>query len=257
MPKPVSPKPTATQKTGTTAQPKRGKGSAVLIRVTQETRAALEAEADRTGRSLSQTAEIWLDAASKGQAEYMQRMGGSAEMAAAQETLASIKQAIDAAYPASEMARYALKEAWTTILPYIIPRGPPSPQAIARAIVEQEAWRACGQVLEALEAAGPGDPVYDRARLPLISETTLQSEPEDLEKRLADALTAENQFGTRHAKLALIELRAAGETAREEIDAALALVGVRERELTTWRDEHVKATELGRAVAHSHIGRNQ
>jgi hypothetical protein len=38
-----------------------GKGSNFATRITAETRAALEAEAERTGRSKSQVAEIWLE----------------------------------------------------------------------------------------------------------------------------------------------------------------------------------------------------
>jgi hypothetical protein len=41
--------------------PMQGKGSNFATRITAETRAALEAEAERTGRSKSQVAEIWLE----------------------------------------------------------------------------------------------------------------------------------------------------------------------------------------------------
>ena len=52
----------ATKTRGRPAQgPKSGKGAVLTTRITAETRAALEAEAERTGRSISQVAEIWIE----------------------------------------------------------------------------------------------------------------------------------------------------------------------------------------------------
>lgn len=42
-------------------KPKGGKGSQLSANITEELRAALEAEAERTGRSLSQVAELWME----------------------------------------------------------------------------------------------------------------------------------------------------------------------------------------------------
>ena len=50
--------------------PKSGKGAVLTTRITAETRAALEAEAERTGRSISQVTEIWLEEARQGRARF-------------------------------------------------------------------------------------------------------------------------------------------------------------------------------------------
>lgn len=49
------------EKPGSRKPPMSGKGSIFGARITAETRAALEAEAGRTGRSKSQVAEIWME----------------------------------------------------------------------------------------------------------------------------------------------------------------------------------------------------
>lgn len=44
-----------------TVGPRGGKGFTMTARITAETRAALEAEAERTGRSIGQVAELWIE----------------------------------------------------------------------------------------------------------------------------------------------------------------------------------------------------
>ena len=54
--------------TDTKTAPRRGKGAALNARITLATRKALLEEADRSGRSMSEVAEAWLDAAREGYA---------------------------------------------------------------------------------------------------------------------------------------------------------------------------------------------
>lgn len=42
-------------------KPKGGKGAVMTARITHELRAALEEEAERTGRTLAQVAELWME----------------------------------------------------------------------------------------------------------------------------------------------------------------------------------------------------
>lgn len=56
--------------------PKSGKGHTLTTRITAETREALEAEAERTGRSISQVAEIWIEDGRKGALAQVEALGG-------------------------------------------------------------------------------------------------------------------------------------------------------------------------------------
>ena len=88
-------------------KPKRGKGSAVLIRVTQETRDALDTAAGRTGRSLSQTAEKWLEEAIDGRAGVEQLVGGH-DLVGVILKLGDIRRRIDQLALSDELKRLAL-----------------------------------------------------------------------------------------------------------------------------------------------------
>ena len=55
--------------------PKSGKGSALQARITDDMRKSIEAEADRTGRSLSQVAELWLEFGRAAWAENQHKIG--------------------------------------------------------------------------------------------------------------------------------------------------------------------------------------
>jgi hypothetical protein len=61
MSKPVDP--LAAGARGKSSGPRGGKGATMATRITREMRAALEAEAERSGRSIGQVAELWLEEA--------------------------------------------------------------------------------------------------------------------------------------------------------------------------------------------------
>jgi hypothetical protein len=102
--------------------PKSGKGSAILARVTQELRQAIDAEAERTGRSISQVVELWLE-----QARALGDPGaaGTAVADALQSMLRAVHEIRRTMGPptASVEARDALRSRWVEIaqkaLPYV------------------------------------------------------------------------------------------------------------------------------------------
>ena len=57
--------------------PKSGKGHVLTTRITAETRTALEEEVTKSGRSLSQVAELWIEQARRDARFWEERLGGS------------------------------------------------------------------------------------------------------------------------------------------------------------------------------------
>lgn len=236
-----------------------GKRATVATRITIETRRALDAEAERTGRSVSQVAEIWLDEARKGHAQYHQLIGGTAKFAVTIEKLAEIARAVDASVKDAKDAEIALRTAWEIAVAALLPTQLWS-DAVERLRLSAEAWGACLDVLQAVEAAGEVDPVYVRATRPLYGLggrlTAVQ-----INARLADALRAPNAMTGANAEpgenatFALEELKKAGLTARKEIDEALDKVrNLLALEIIV-RSRTREAIELGEAIAEAALGR--
>ena len=208
-----------------------GKSSTLATRITPETRRALDEEAVRTGRSVSQVVEIWLDEAKKGRAEYLQRMGGSAARAAVFEKLLAIAQAIDQEVADKELRTVALRSGLTRAISELFPERIIVKDRLAAWDRASKAWDACLRVLEALDGAEMTDPVRKRALEPLMEPGGAVSS-RLIDKRLADVLKKPSAVNPllgigspdQDVKVALDSLRSAGPTARAEIDLALKLV---------------------------------
>ncbi len=193
--------------------PKSGKGATLATRITAETREAIEAEAVRTGRSISQVAEMWLEEARKGRADYLSRMGGNTALAAAVETLVEAWRQIEAMIENPNEQRVATSAAWGRLAPLLVP--PPFFEGnlhFARA--ELEFWSRCDKVLNALRAAGPDDQAYQKALEPLIEHDDILSNGKRLADRLADALESR---GVRDFDAALAALDQLGPVASPAI----------------------------------------
>jgi hypothetical protein len=107
--------------------------------MTRETRATLEAAADREGRSVSEVAEMWLTQAARGQAEYRAKIGGS-QIGEAIEALLDYARNVEdhVGDPRTFLpARDALIAGWRTLLDKALPYTPDTPEGerfrIARA----------------------------------------------------------------------------------------------------------------------------
>ena len=199
-----------------------GKGRVITINVSLEMREALEAEAERTGRPMSQIAERWMEDARRGRAQYDQLLGGDIAIASAVENLVRIARTVKAVVTDERFTSEALLVAWRTALPRLTPAAPITPETIKIALQADEVWEACDAVREAITAAGPSDPVYQRANETLYGQGLVGTTP--LFERLAIALTrSDDNLPSAYVVAALAELRAAGPTARAEIDQALPL----------------------------------
>ncbi len=239
--------------------PKSGKGATFTTRITAATRDALADEAERTGRSVSQVAEIWLDEARNGRAQYHQLLGGTPELAAGIEKLVEIARAVDHLFPEKDLAHFALRAAWGAALGAVVPRPSLTADGLKEAEADYrqtlEAWEACQAVLNAIEHAGEDDKVFRRAREPLRSSGGV----------LADTIVAENLasllvYNSRNAftvgvppgpqvSEALKQLRAAGDTAKSEIATAIALVRACEKRSEQQGAAFNKAAAFGRYIA--------
>jgi hypothetical protein len=111
--------------------PKAGKGHTLNARITAETRSALEAEASRSGRSLSQVAEVWLEQA-RFLSELSKSGGGVAEALASMARYAALVRDEFGDPEESLAAREALRIGWRRIarkaLPFTVDR---SEEAVA------------------------------------------------------------------------------------------------------------------------------
>lgn len=131
--------------------PKGGKGSAVLVRVTQEMRDALDQEALRTGRSIAQVTELWLE-----QARTFQVLGPTApDVTNALQTMIRIAKVVGERWgdPARSVhARDVLRTAWQVVAKGAIPHvADDSPAAEAVGTLRRDAIRA-HQVASQFEA---------------------------------------------------------------------------------------------------------
>jgi len=244
--------------------PKSGKGATLATRITLETREALDEEAARTGRSVSQVAEIWLDEARHGRAQYNQLLGGSARTAANIEALVQIAREVQSEFKDEESVAIALRAGWLRAIFRLLPEPVIVKNWLKYLPLVTEAWEACHNVLVALDLAGETDPVYVRATQPLAAAGGLVTS-RHIANRLADVLRMPDQFNAflsyrapdLDVKMALEALRAAGTTARPEIDVALALVGKLVASEGKARVKIAGATALGEVIADSVVGRAQ
>ena len=111
-----------------TKKPMGGKGSQLLTRVSQELRDVLEAEAERSGRSLSRVAEGWLEDARAGRASAESILGGG-DVAPALRAMAAAAAEIEGMYgpPSSDWrANAATLGAWNAIARALLPKPGPS-----------------------------------------------------------------------------------------------------------------------------------
>jgi len=223
------------------ATPKKGKGSAVLIRVTQETRDALDAEVERTGRSLSQVAEIWLDEARRGRAAYQALLGGT-KMAAAIEQMVDLAAAVEAtAQP--EQFKFALMQAWKIAIPEILPTvtiDTEDTELFQRARTVRDK---IDTALNVIKAAEDSDPVKTKLLQPIdpLGST--------IEKQLTNPDWDWFMRGALNVPLVLLKM--SGDTAKNEIDAALKESDALEQIVTNKRARIKAAEALGVDVANA------
>lgn len=117
------------------------KEASLTVRVTRETKESMEAEAARQGRSLSQVAERWLDAARDGRADLQGRLGGGG-IAEALLALADYADLVKANIgdPQKDMAaRDGLLEGWSEIIARALPFTPASQDVIEASVAEKNA----------------------------------------------------------------------------------------------------------------------
>ncbi len=236
-----------------------GKGRVLTINVSDDLRKFIETEAAVSGRSMSQVAERMMDESRKGRAEYLQLIGGRAELGAAVEKLVQIARAVEGLVPEPDLADMALRAAWREAVGVVIPRRSLSSdrlkQVEAAYAKTLEAWNACQGVLDALNRAGEGDPVYQRALGPLGASGDLLGGPPVVD-RLATALVynSRNAFTAgvppgQQVCAALEELKAAGDTAGPEIDLALSLARACVKRSEEQDGAIAKAMAFGRYIA--------
>ena len=142
--------------------PKAGKTATLATRITAETRAAIEAEAERTGRSISQVTEIWLDEARKGRAAVDQLLGGPM-VASAVRRLIEVAQALQTAAPDLEFKERALAAAWRAELLFMPLRSAPTASYIAMAEGAAEVIIAIEDLISWIKQLPPGDRLRERA----------------------------------------------------------------------------------------------
>lgn len=145
---------------GAGSGPKRGKRSQVLIRVDQEVRDALEAEAERVGSSLSSIAERWIANGQNG--DFVQRAGGLAP-AVALDRLAGVSTRVAEVFgdpTADAHARRILLAAWQETLRSALPAST-GRSALWSAVQEaqQDIVDQCRALLQAVAALDEADPV--------------------------------------------------------------------------------------------------
>ena len=108
-------------------RPKKGKGYTLTARITAETRQALEDEAERTGRSISQVAERWIEGG--------RLQGDKAGVVVADIAVAPLLIALNRVWEgvvarlgqpsSSERARTAMISAFTDVIHDLTPQAPP------------------------------------------------------------------------------------------------------------------------------------
>ncbi len=110
----------------------RGKGRILSANISQQSRSLLEAEAQRTGSSVSQVVDRWIKAAGEGQATWEERLGPDVRLQAATLTLVEIAYAIKKAVPNERQAYFVTAAAWAAAASSALGPIPPSADVVLR-----------------------------------------------------------------------------------------------------------------------------
>lgn len=132
------------------------KTAALTIRMTQDTRDILDAAARRESRSASEMAEIWMTAASKGDADYRKRVGGS-QVSEAIEALLQFAESVEEQIgnPRSYLpARDALLAGWKILIDRALPYTPDTPEGNRYRLARTNLRVLCRRLTEVLMDAG-------------------------------------------------------------------------------------------------------
>lgn len=128
--------------------PIRGKSANLATRITPETREALEREAVRSGRSLSQVAELWLELARQGKASEEAMLGGTAvapTIRAMIELAKLVEQNLGD--PSKDRgSRMAIVEGWRMIVERGVPFVPPGGSSTDLALKRYSVKKAFGEL---------------------------------------------------------------------------------------------------------------
>jgi hypothetical protein len=241
--------------------PKSGKGATLATRITAETRAAIEAEAERTGRSISQVAELWIEEARKGHGQYLDRLGGDPVLAAAIEKLVEIGRAVRDREPDPALWRVMVLAAYRAALPKLIPPTV-TPQLLAAALDASTLSDLCVQAVKVIEQAPDEDPVKVRALQAFEPRSSLNGALFRLgalgslpTKSLVNMLVDwSGRFPDQSLVDALEELRRAGSTAAAEIDKALEHARISVWAESQWLEKEAEAARRGEAIAAAFLG---
>jgi hypothetical protein len=154
----------------TTAAPKGGKGSVMTARITSEMRDALEAEAARTGRTLAQVAELWMEQARSGHATVDDLLGlpGVGEIFRRMILFANALRAEGFDATTDSGARAALVSGWQGIIARAVPPARPSEPDLELAARRKGTMEAASNLLSALAETAKTDPENDIVRQMLV-----------------------------------------------------------------------------------------
>jgi hypothetical protein len=249
---------TAAKKVGRPAgaEPKRGiggKGRLLSANISQEIRDALEREAGRTGRSISQTAELWLEDARRGRAAVETIVGGY-------ELVTPVTQLGEIARRVAELdlpplpRRAALIAAWQEAIRWILP-AVANPQTEEYLDAQTRFCESVFNVLSVLNDTASSDPVALRAKEGTPTPSGLLGNLIPSGPTLAEILRDAAQNGSWWtASGPLDELASAGATASSEIaeaKAAIAKVAALNKEIV---DTASSAKAAGQAIARQYVG---
>lgn len=135
------------------------KAASLTMRMTQETRDALERTATKEGRSVSETAERWLDLAANGAAGLEKRLGGggvSEALLAMADFAAEVRGQVGD--PETQLvARDALLAGWTKMITAALPFTPDTAEGVAARMARVEAKAAARALLNVVLAASDDD----------------------------------------------------------------------------------------------------
>jgi hypothetical protein len=196
--------------------PKSGKDATLATRITAATRQALDEEAARSGLSLSQVVELWLDEARENRRK---NQGAPADVITAAGKLVALGAAIHRNIDDKRLAHYVLVEAWLKAVPIVLGGAPISPEAMA-SLPDQAKYVAAGEALQQLSRrlrrAAADDPVVVAASKPIV---------QGVEATTLHALSDRRGFYLMPGRpgylgAALTRLSRAGETANAEIETA-------------------------------------
>ena len=231
-----------------------GKGRQLSANISQKLWEMLASEAHETGRSISQIAEERLRESVEGRAAYLDRMGGSEELATAVGKLADIAIALRGQLSDPSLVHVAIAEAWAAAAMGVLPVPPMSHNSLADALQLYGISSACERIVAALQEAPDTDPVRQRALQPLESVGLV---PFEAFPQLVSALQPpSSQNPSPVLTRALEQLRAAGPTAGADIDLALSEIRRLSVRAARFAQEFAAARGLGRAVARAAISLN-